>query len=238
MATRFERARALLAAQGLGASGLAVHPDNAAPPGIRSLVLATAANPEAWRHFRESPESDDGRPDPLDRWSHRIIGAAAVELGGLAVFPDEGPPYWPFLGWSSRAEPVWSSPLGMFVHADFGLWYSCRGAIGFRNRIALPRRPAREKPCNRCESRPCLGACPVDAFAGGSFDAGRCRAWLQGESGRECRSGGCLARRACPVGDSFTHPPERAALHMEAFLRSAPTGSGSAGSGSGYSNKT
>ena len=120
---RFDRARRLLAGHGLGASGLVLPPADLAPPGIRSLILATAAGHEAWHHFRESRESRDGQPHPLDRWSHRVINAVATELDGLAVFPNEGPPYWPFLRWARQAEPVWPSPLGMFVHADFGLWF-------------------------------------------------------------------------------------------------------------------
>ena len=31
--------------------------------------------------------------------------------------------------------------------------------------------------------------------------------------------GGCLARRACPVGAEYAHGAEQAGFHMRAFLR-------------------
>jgi hypothetical protein len=37
--------------------------------------------------------------------------------------------------------------------------------------------------------------------------------------GAACREGGCLARRACPVGDEFRYLPAQARFHTEAFLR-------------------
>ena len=224
MTIRFAQVYRRLAKHGLEAVGTAIRPEDGSPPGIRTMVLATAAKQDAWQCFCASPEYLDGLPDPLDRWSRRVISAAANELGGLAFFPCEGPPYWPFLAWTRLAAPVWPSPLGIHIHADYGLWFSCRGAIGFRSRLSLPRSAPRAKPCDSCVASPCLSACPVDAFSGGSYDVDRCRAWVGSESGRDCRTHGCLARRACPVGDSFTHSPERAALHMDSFLHPNTSG--------------
>jgi hypothetical protein len=35
-------------------------------------------------------------------------------------------------------------------------------------------------------------------------------------------TGGCLARRACPVGTDYAYDPRQAAFHMTAFLAARP----------------
>ena len=103
-------------------------------------------------------------PDPLDRWTRRIIEPIASSVDGLALFPFAGPPYWPFQRWAQRAEGVRSSPIGIQIHPEFGLWHAYRAAILLRGRITLPR-PEQAHPCDTCVDRPCLTHCPVNAFS-------------------------------------------------------------------------
>ena len=67
-------------------------PDDDAPAGCGTLVLLGPDGPGFWTIFRASPEVGDGAPDPLDRWSERVIGALAARLGAAALFPFGGPP--------------------------------------------------------------------------------------------------------------------------------------------------
>jgi len=80
-------------------------------------------------------------------------------------------------------------------------------------------RDPRPSPCDSCASRPCLSACPVGAFGADGYDVGACAAHLRRPAGLACMDGGCLARRACPVGGEHAHGPAQAAFHMRAFLR-------------------
>lgn len=190
---------------------------DAAPPGTASLVLVGPDGGAMWAAFCTAPEARDGRADPLDRWSRRVIGGIARACGGAALFPFEGPPFHPFIRWARRAPDIWPSRLGLLIHAERGLW------IAFRAAIALPvpllpaaPAPAAARPCDACAA-PCLSRCPVDAFTDAGFDAARCRAHLAAPEGAPCREGGCLARRACPVGRAFAHGGDQAAFHMKAF---------------------
>jgi epoxyqueuosine reductase len=74
------------------------------------------------------PEFTDGRPDPIDRWSRRVIGHMACDLGAKALFPFGGPPWHPFIaGRNARAAPGkarWAS--SSMIKA--GLMVSYRGA--------------------------------------------------------------------------------------------------------------
>lgn len=215
-----------LAALGLDAGALTVTDEVEAPPGTGTLVLAVASRDRMWQVFRGSPEFSDKLPSPLDRWSRRVIDSVADDLGAEPIYPFGGPPYWPFLSWARHAGDLWQSPIGLSVHDEFGLWYSCRGALAFRENLDLPLPKYYESPCLSCSGRPCTQACPVDAFQSGAYDVDRCAKHLATAEGAECLNRGCLARRACPVGTAYTHTPERAKFHMHAFLHARPKAPG------------
>lgn len=185
-----------------------------------SLVLLGMAGATNWPAFVASPEFADGGPHPLDRWSRRVIGALADALGGVAVFPFDGPPYWPFQRWAQRADSVWPSPLGLLIHAEYGLWHSYRGALAFAGEIEVPLREAEKNPCEACSEKPCLGACPVAAFSDSGYDVNACATYLRGGHDGTCLSRGCLARRGCPVGQEYAQGEGQAQFYMRAFLAS------------------
>ncbi|MEO0361670.1 MAG: ferredoxin [Pseudomonadota bacterium] len=213
----FEKIAARAAADGFTVTG-AFHPgpEDGAPKGAETLALVGYGGPEMWTAFRASPEATDDARHPLDRWSARVIGAIAAELGATALFPFGGPPYQPFIRWTYAAEPIHRSKLGMSVHETRGLWSGWRGALAFAARIDLPAAERGPNPCDPCPA-PCRAACPVGAFSDEGYDVAACRGHLNAPEGAECRRRGCLARRACPVGAAFAHSDEQAAFHLEAF---------------------
>lgn len=183
------------------------------PDGDDVVTLIGPDEPAFWPIFRESPEYADGDPDPLDRWSVRVLTSVADAISGVPVFPFGGPPYAPFQRWAAATHRAWPSPIGFLVHEEVGLFVSYRGAIRHRGRAQIG---AGDRPCDSCADQPCLSACPVDAFADG-YNVARCKAYLRRPEGRTCRMQGCLARHACPVGQG-RRLPAQAAFHMEAFL--------------------
>jgi hypothetical protein len=191
---------------------------------IPTIVLVGMTGREGWGAFAASPEARDGARHPLDRWSSRVIEALAGELGAKALFPFGGPPFWPFQQWARRAEPVHPSPIGILIHPRYGLWHSYRGALGFREALAVPEPAAVPSPCETCAGRWCLSACPVGAFSGLGYDVAACAGHLKSASGADCMGGGCLARRACPVGVEHAYGPEEASFLMRAFLRGQGAG--------------
>jgi len=189
------------------------------PAAVETVVLLGFIGSGGWASFTASIEARDGKPDPLDRWSRRIIGGIAARLGGAALYPFGDPPYLPFQRWAQRADDVFVSPLGILIHAEFGLWHSYRGALAFAEGLALPETPLRASPCASCADKPCLNACPVSAFSASGFDVAICRTHISEQAGAGCMSGGCLARNACPVGSGHRYAAAQAAFHMHAFRR-------------------
>ncbi len=184
----------------------------------RTLLLFGFVGAAQWPAFAASPEALDGKRHPLDRWSRRVLIALGAQYAAMPLFPFEGPPYWPFQAWARRAEPVFPSPLGMLIHPSYGLSHSYRGALAFASEIELPAVTMLVSPCESCISKPCLTACPVEAFSMTSYDVDACAGWLRTDEGGDCLGGGCLARRACPVGADYAQAPEQARFHMKAFL--------------------
>lgn len=202
--------------QGLFVAGVApLLPQDGLDPRLRSAALLAPDEPGFWPLFSASEEMADGRPDPLDRWSRRVIGGLACTLGARAAFPFGGPSWRPFTAWARRSGRAWPSPVGLLVHEAAGLWISFRGAI-------LLEEPAPEvrsaRPCDACVGKPCLTACPPCALTAAGYDLPLCHAFLDTrslDSGPDCLQG-CRVRRACPVG-AGRRPPEQSEFHMKAF---------------------
>ncbi len=190
------------------------------PDGTRpgTLVLLGFVGDRQWDVFRRAPEAADGLADPLDRWSRRVIDALGARHQGFGVYPNEGPPWWPFQQWAMRAERIHASPLGMLIHPDYGLWHAYRGALMFPDRLGLPPIESRPSPCERCVDRPCLRGCPVGAFTGTGYDVAACASHVRSAAGVDCLEQGCEARWRCPVGAAYAYRPDHAGFHMRAFI--------------------
>ncbi len=207
-------------AETLAAHHLAIlggfHPgaDDAVPPGTQTLLLLGPAEPGFWAHLTAQPEWQDGQPDPIDRWSRRVIGRIACDLGAKALFPFGGPPYHPFYRWAQRTGRIWDSPVRLLVSADQGLMVSFRGALALKDRVALPD-PA-QRPCDNCAA-PCLTACPATALTADGYDIPACHAFLDTAQGTPCMTQGCAVRRACPASHAYARLAPQSAYHMRRF---------------------
>ena len=224
MAAEIGTLGALLDPHGLAVGG-GFHP--AADDGVpllpdgrtaETLYLVANLGGAMWPAFSRSREFADGARHPLDRWTGRVLRAVAQEAGAAALFPFGGPPWLPFQRWAMRGGTVASSPLGILIHPEYGLWHAYRGAIAFDRRLPLPEPNPSPRPCDSCTARPCLSACPVEAFKLEGYDVAGCRNHVGGKAGALCRGGGCLARLACPVGRQHAYPTAQMAFHMQAFL--------------------
>ena len=180
------------------------------------VLLGTRA--DWWATFAETPEAQDGAPDPIDRWSKRVIDGLAQTYGADAAYPSDGPPYAPFIAWALATGRFWQSPTGMMIHDTAGLMISIRGALTFPDAFA-PTGPE-ASPCDSCTDRPCIDACPVGALsARHAYDVPTCKAYLASVAGHDCMANGCVVRRVCPVSQRFDRPAAQSGFHMRAFLR-------------------
>lgn len=184
--------------------------DPGLPKGRRTLVMLGPREPGFWPHLTQQAEW--GGPDPVDRWSRRVIGQLACDLGAKALFPFGPEPFHPFYQWALRTGRCWESPVRLLVHDSQGLMVSFRGALALREVVAMPQGT---KPCDGC-ARPCLTACPAGTVGVAGYDVPACKDWLD-TKGADCVESGCLVRRACPVSHCYARMPEQSAYHMRQF---------------------
>lgn len=190
-------------------------PDLTADRPARVVLLVGNVGPTMWERFARKRNT---QADLLDAWTSEELSAVARRLGAKALFPFSRP-HLPFQRWACRAEACHISPLGIAIHCDYGLWHAYRGALVFAEPMELPPADVRPSPCDTCVARPCLSACPVNAFTGSDYDFVACARHLASPAGSECMSLGCLARHACPEGRDYAYEPDQAAFLMKAYLR-------------------
>ncbi len=183
--------------------------------GGRALVLVGNAGPAMFRRF--ATERDPAH-DQLDDWTRDVLTPLAGQLGARAVFPFDTP-HPPFLTWARAAGAGNASPLGMNIHAQFGLWHAYRAAFIFDEAIEVQSANNTASPCDTCTGKPCLATCPVGAFSIGGYDVAACAAHLSSPKGERCRTEGCMARNSCPVAREYFYSPEQTRFHMVAFMK-------------------
>lgn len=189
-------------------------PDYSARHRTATIVLGGNGGGSMWPFF----EKYAGRGEnPLNAWSRDLFEQLAAQFGARAASPVDGPPFHPFQRWALKSGQTFPSPIGILIHPEYGLWHSYRGALLFAERLDLPPAVKRANPCDACREKPCLNACPVDAFQPGIYDVKRCAGHIAGNS-NDCRATGCRARHACPVGQKHAYPPAQAQFHMAAFI--------------------
>ena len=201
--------------QRVGVHGLVMLGGFAEPDATR--ILVGNAGSAIMQHVPGLPEADPAS-DPVNRWTREVMDPIASDFGARVSYPFDGPPWHPFVRWMQATGQAFVSPLGLAIHPRYGLWFALRAALLF-DRVLPLEQPQETSPCETCRDRPCLTACPVDAFTGQAYAAEKCRDHLATTAGADCMALGCRARRACPVGTAWRYTPAHAAFHMRAFAR-------------------
>ena len=204
-----------MAKNNLAVLGGIQHDATPLPDGCKTLLLLGPLEPGFWLKFKETPEFRDGSNDPMNRWSQRVISDAANLYSAKAYFPFGATPPHPFFSWATASGRCWSSPVMWLVHDKAGTMVSFRGALGFDYRLELPPLPS--NPCDSCEDKPCLTACPVGALTGTGYDVPACHSYLDQSAGQQCLDAGCQVRLACPISQAYGRAKEQSAFHMGYF---------------------
>lgn len=163
----------------------------------------------------------DGPPyRPFQRWAERAEALQPSPLG-LRIHPQWG--LWHAYRFALLLPASDADDTASLVAAPEAGYVASLGAApeaGYAPGLeAGPQAAFATDICARCVAQPCLHACPVDAFGATGYDVAACAGHLRGPDGAPCMQGGCLARRACPVGSGLRYLPEHAAFHMRAYLR-------------------
>jgi epoxyqueuosine reductase QueG len=179
------------------------------------IILIGNAGPEMFRRFARERNIHTAS---MDEWTKSVVDKLAATLEARTVYPFDVP-HLPFLTWARKAGAGHVSPLGLNIHHNYGLWHAYRAALLFPVAFDLPANRAGASPCDTCANKPCLAACPVNAFDGSSYDVKACGQHILSDAGQDCMAGGCKARLACPIGAAYQYHPLQMQFHMKAFQK-------------------
>ncbi len=125
--------------------------------------------------------------------------------------------------WLAAGRVEYPSFLGTGIRPDCGPWFAVRAAAWVRcdesQRALLEARyPALtgSSPCESCDGKPCLVACPVDALRAGSAHLNVCIE-QRTRPGSTCAEQ-CHARSACPVGSRHRYAEAQMRYHYRNSL--------------------
>lgn len=191
--------------------------------GKKALLIGNAGT-AMWQHFSKSPEYADGQKDPMNRWTKRLLDELARSIGARVVYPfDE--PYWPFQRLAQKVACSKASPLGLLIHPQYGLWHAFRGLLIFDEaheymsqiNALIASSKDLNHPCDTCQDKPCLNACPVGAFTGENLEVKACFSHLDTGDDPDCINQGCQARCACPIAKEHQYDGAQIQFHMKAY---------------------
>ncbi len=154
--------------------------------------------------------------DPVDEHCSKTIERFCEDfLGNLhhrILWPADNPSPLPLTELARSAGWSYRSPLGIGIHPRHGLWLAYRGAVLLDCEVPERREPLTDHPCNSCEDEPCREACPPGAVGGPSgLDLSTC--WSERSRPEVPCASVCLARGACPVGQSSRYSEHQRQHH-------------------------
>jgi len=190
--------------------------------GAAGALIVGSGGPAFFDRFEGGPEATDGAPNPLDRYTERVVTQATGEALGprgaahVVHFPFGVRPLLPFQRLGRAAGLGGPGPLGLQIHPTFGPWWAYRGLLILDR--PLPAAPSPGDGCAGCDA-PCVAACPAGAVARGGFDVVACHA--RRLVAEPCRLS-CAARIACVRGPAHRYRDDELAFHMRASMPSPP----------------
>jgi epoxyqueuosine reductase QueG len=196
-------------------------------PGARTALVVGSGGRAFFEEFARANAPGDGAPNPLDRYTRAVVGAAGrAALDPLGVTHAE---HFPFVGASvggvvipfqrlgRAAGLAASSPLGLQIHPTYGAWWAYRALVVVD--VELPPSAPLSDGCAGCPA-PCIAACPAGAVRSEGFSVPACHARrLEAEA---CRLS-CAARHACIRGPEHRYSDAQLAFHMAASMPRRPS---------------
>lgn len=190
--------------------------------GAEAALLVGSGGPAFFDRFDQEPEASDGAPNPLDRYTARVVVRAAREaLDPLGIahalhFPFGGRPVIPFQRLGRAAGLGGPGPLGLQIHPRFGPWWAYRALIALDRPLPAATPPG--DGCAGCDA-PCVAACPAGAVRRSGFDVTACHA--RRLVAEPCRLS-CAARITCVRGPEHRYRDAELAFHMRASMPRRP----------------
>ncbi|MEM7379399.1 MAG: hypothetical protein AAF460_18080 [Pseudomonadota bacterium] len=181
-----------------------------------SVLVVCNAGGGFWRKLKSGDSL--GGPDPVDRGSLAETAAVldrVLPVPRTALYPTAAGGRVNLLALLRTLDWQRPSPLGLGIHADYGLWHAVRAVwwLDCASPALAARTPAPDL-CAACTSQACIQTCPASALTLGRLPDLRACADYRFSTGSRCAST-CVARTACPVAPEHRYDAEQIAHHYD-----------------------
>jgi len=184
----------------------------------RQLILIGHTGREMWKQLQSS--ECKAVDDPIDSFSvdrtQRWCAEQAPEASYEIIYPaSQGVVPLQTLG--KLAGWHHDSPFCVGINQAWGSWFAYRVAILADSDFNTTEQLQSSSPCEGCEAKPCINACPANALLGGDFAMGSCINYRLSEGSR-CKNS-CLSRLTCPVADEHRYSLEQIHYHYSRSMK-------------------
>lgn len=176
-------------------------------PDCQSAIVFANGGTDGWNHFvadiRAFPEHLSAHQHPLDDFVGRCIQQVDPNPPSSRRWiqcADTAELFVDFQQLGREAGLGQSSPVGLLVHPEYGLWVSLRMVL--LTTELLESTNLRPHPCASCLEKPCIKACPSGAVTPQGWSVQTCASFHQ--TSTLCK-GVCHSRLVCPVGSQHRH---------------------------------
>jgi len=179
----------------------------------RQLLVLGHGGSAFWRAVSASVVSDK-MSAPIDTFTiaqvEKFFAEHAPDMSFQIVYP--GPALVPLqrlgalLGWHN------DTPFKVGVNQAWGSWFAYRALLLVDSELTPSMPLTYPSPCDACERKPCVRACPVKAVSEtAEFDLDRCM-HFRNRADSPCGQR-CLSRLACPVGSEHRYSDAQLSYH-------------------------
>lgn len=184
------------------------------------LILFGNGGSRFWQSMQRHRTRIEQEADAVDNYFIRTIeNLFDVDSDHRIIYP--GNHRLPLQALGKLAGWHHDSPLGLGIHPVFGLWFAYRGVIMSNTDFTVLAENSdipSASPCESCDEKPCIAACPATAVTDSGFKVKLCSEYrLQSDS--RCQSR-CVSRLVCPIGRDYRYVEDQMAYHYGHSLAS------------------
>lgn len=174
--------------------------------GYRQLHLFGHGGRLLWEQVQASPFA--AGEHPIDRFSEdavrRYMEEAVPGCRYTVIFP-AGKRLVPLRRLGELAGWHFDSPFRVGINNRWGSWFAYRVVVLADSNLPVTPKVPWRSPCDACDNKPCLAACPGAALVDGRLELDRCIDYRLADGSRCSRQ--CISRLACPAAPEHRYEP-------------------------------